>query len=134
MEYLGAWGTLKISCQTPFKYCTTLQKSWSNQSLSITIQYEVRGIQSRKIPEKYWQKEITIQVEKRTYQKGELNGPAIITWASGDSFEFNYINGKMEVTKIYYNFLAFILTLYVSRCMDTGNLFFQWKVGLVIDI
>jgi hypothetical protein len=36
-------------------------------------------------------------VEKRTYQKGELNGPAIITWASGDSFEFNYINGKMEV-------------------------------------
>ena len=38
-----------------------------------------------------------IKVEKRTYEKGELNGPAVISWNSGDSFEFSYVGGKMEV-------------------------------------
>ena len=70
---------------------------------------------------------LLLKVEKRNYQKGELNGPAAISWPrcyhysddsgavhggvhgvnmyfdgyqlffSGDSFEFNYSNGKMEV-------------------------------------
>ena len=38
------------------------------------------------------------KVEKRTYTKGELNGPATITWQTGDVFEFSYKNGNMEVT------------------------------------
>ena len=37
------------------------------------------------------------KVEKRLYEKGELNGPATITWPSGDVFEFSYNAGKMEV-------------------------------------
>ena len=37
------------------------------------------------------------KVEKRNYEKGELNGPATITWPSGDVFEFSYNAGKMEV-------------------------------------
>ena len=36
-------------------------------------------------------------MEKRNYTKGELNGPATITWESGDVFEFSYKNGNMEV-------------------------------------
>ena len=39
-----------------------------------------------------------LQVEKRHYVKGELNGPATISWTSGDSFEFSYCNQKMEVS------------------------------------
>ena len=39
------------------------------------------------------------KVEKRSYVKGELNGPATITWPSGDVFEFSYNAGKMEVRR-----------------------------------
>ena len=38
------------------------------------------------------------KVEKRNYTKGELHGPATITWQTGDVFEFSYKNGNMEVT------------------------------------
>ena len=44
------------------------------------------------------------KVEKRLYEKGELNGPATITWPSGDVFEFSYNAGKMEVRNRYYYF------------------------------
>ena len=37
------------------------------------------------------------KVEKRNYTKGELHGPATITWQTGDVFEFSYKNGNMEV-------------------------------------
>ena len=43
------------------------------------------------------------KVEKRNYTKGELNGPATITWQTGDVFEFSYKNGNMEVTSDHYN-------------------------------
>ena len=42
------------------------------------------------------------KVEKRLYEKGELNGPATITWPSGDVFEFSYNAGKMEVRYRYF--------------------------------
>ena len=37
------------------------------------------------------------KVEKRNYTKGELHGPATITWQTGDVFEFSYKNGNMEL-------------------------------------
>ena len=37
---------------------------------------------------------VNLQVEKRMYEKGELHGPATISWPSGDSFEFNYCIGS----------------------------------------
>ena len=43
------------------------------------------------------------KVEKRSYEKGELNGPATITWPSGDVFEFSYNGGKMEVRLCFVN-------------------------------
>ena len=43
------------------------------------------------------------KVEKRNYTKGELNGPATITWQTGDVFEFSYKNGNMEVTSDDYD-------------------------------
>ena len=43
------------------------------------------------------------KVEKRSYEKGELNGPATITWPSGDVFEFSYNGGKMEVRPKNFN-------------------------------
>ena len=52
---------------------------------------------------------LSIQVEKRTYDKGELNGPAVITWDSGDSFEFSYCAGKMEVLFFVVDMIVILL-------------------------
>ena len=51
------------------------------------------------------------KVEKRLYEKGELNGPATITWPSGDVFEFSYNAGKMEVRNIYIYFKNLTTTM-----------------------
>ena len=51
------------------------------------------------------------KVEKRNYTKGELNGPATITWQTGDVFEFSYKNGNMEVTSA----VAVIIIIRVSE-------------------
>ena len=35
--------------------------------------------------------------------QGELNGPASITWQSGDVFEFSYKNGNMEGNAVFHS-------------------------------
>ena len=53
------------------------------------------------------------KVEKRNYTKGELNGPATITWQTGDVFEFSYKNGNMEVTSDQCTMAVMIM---ISEC------------------
>ena len=55
------------------------------------------------------------KVEKRLYEKGELNGPATITWPSGDVFEFSYNAGKMEVRNKYFYFKILITTMVTNN-------------------
>ena len=35
-------------------------------------------------------------VEERLFSNGQKNGPAIIKFPNGDTFEFNYKDGEME--------------------------------------
>ena len=64
------------------------------------------------------------KVEKRNYTKGELNGPATITWQTGDVFEFSYKNGNMEVTSDHYNQSARVIIVL------QGNAVFHSHTGL----
>ena len=43
------------------------------------------------------------KVEKRNYTKGELHGPATISWSTGDVFEFSYRAGTMEGEDKYFS-------------------------------
>ena len=42
-------------------------------------------------------------MEKRNYTKGELHGPATISWSTGDVFEFSYRAGTMEGEDKYFS-------------------------------
>lgn len=66
------------------------------------------------------------KVEKRNYTKGELHGPATISWSTGDVFEFSYRAGTMEGEDKYFS-TKLIFSLFT---VHAGNAVFHSHTGL----